>query len=443
MAGEAKRVSVFYGWWVVIACFFIYGLGTMVTSVLTVYAPFMLKELGWTRAEIGTMITAKIWSILVLGVLVGWLIDRYGPKRMITIGAAIGILAVFLVSRMTSMLEAFLYFPGILGVAIVMQQGLPTLTLARRWFNKKSGLATAVVMSSFGVLGAVLYPFLTHLAGSYGWRPVFLWSGVVMEVIILLLGIFIIKDSPEKMGLHMDGLSHGQARSVHMGKSLADEPHMTRGEALRTPQFWIICLGVGITAIFFLGFTTHLTLIGKSVGMTPMQASLVMTVWLLPTTVGKFGGGFIVDKVGKRKTITIFAGLSALAYFYGWFFASNPVSLYFFVILAGIAMSPVIVALPPYFGDMFGRRHLASIYSMKLFVTGLISGGGPFIAGKIAHTTNSYQLVYLLGGLTNVVFVGLMLLVKPTRLEYGIADSKTAQPEAKSPAGSSIPLVRG
>ncbi|MBN1615022.1 MAG: MFS transporter [Deltaproteobacteria bacterium] len=246
--------------------------------------------------------------------------------------------------------------------------------------------------------------------------------------IVFLLALFLIKDTPESVGLQMDGMSYEEAKAVlgAVGKMLADEPHMTRGEALKSAQFWIIAISLALATLVFTGFLFNATMIGLSVGMTAAQAALVMSAWALPSVIGRFGGGWVADKLGKRKAFLFFGFLIAIGYTYAWLFALSPTPLYIFAIWSGIVMSPILVIVPPFFGDLFGRLHLASILGLFGLVVGAIGGLGPLVAGRIAEATNSYQLLYLLGAVANVLFVIMILFVKLTRVEQEMSKPKTA-----------------
>jgi MFS family permease len=417
---ETKGNSgIFYGWWIVFGCFFIYGFGALINYTFTIYAPFILKEMNWTRAHVGNINTVFLLVVLVLGVGTGLFIDKFGPKRSILIGSAVGALGMVLFSTMQSMTQAYIYFAGIVGIGVVMQMTLPTQTLARRWFLKRAALATGTLMSSFGLIGALFFPLFAKMAGLYGWRPMVMGSGIIIEAFIFVLALFLIKDTPESMGLHMDGMSDEEAKVGlgAVGTVITDEPHMTRGEALKSPQFWIIAISLSLATLVFTGFLFNATMIGVSVGMTAGQAALVMSAWALPSVLGRFGGGWVADKLGKRKAFMAFGFLVAAGYTYAWLFASSPTPLYIFAIWSGIVMSPILVVVPPFFGDLFGRLHLASILGLFGLVIGIVGALGPLVAGRIAEATNSYQLLYLLGVVANVLFIIMTLFVKPTRVE--------------------------
>lgn len=419
---EKSAGGLFYGWWVVSGCFFIYGFGAVINYSFTIYAPSILEEMHWTRSQFGSIYSAYLYVMLMLGVVAGWFVDRFGPRLSILIGSAVGAAGMVLFSTTQSMVEGYIYYAGIIGVAVVMQMALPTQTLARRWFLRRASLATGALMSSFGLLGAILFPLLAKMAMDYGWRPVMMWSGIAIETFVFIVALVVIKDSPESMGLHMDGMSDEEAKPLQgiVGAMPADEPHMTRGEALKTSQFWITVLSLALSSLVFMGFMGHITMIGLSVGMTAAQAALVMSAWALPSVVGRLGGGWVADRLGKRKAFMAFGFLIAVGYFYAWLFATSPTPLYIFAIWSGLVMSPILVILPPFFGDLFGRRHLASILGLSGLFTGAIAGIGPLVAGRIAEATNSYQLLYLCGALANILFVATIMLVKPTRVEQAI-----------------------
>ncbi|MFO7964273.1 MAG: MFS transporter [Desulfobacterales bacterium] len=419
MTDTRKKSGIFYGWWIVFGCFFIYGFGALLNYTLTIYAPFILEEMNWTRAHVGNLNTIFLLVLLVLGVVTGWFIDKYGPRRIILIGSVLGALGMVLFSTMQSMTEAYVFFSVFMGAAIAMQMLLPTQTLARRWFLKRAAFATGTMMSSFGLIGAVFFPLLAGLAEVHGWRTIVMWTGVSIEAFIFGLALFLVKDSPESMGLQMDGMSDEQAKAIlgDVGTALAGEPHMSRGEALKSLQFWLIAVSLSLATLVFTGFLYNATMIGLSVGMTAGQAALVMSAWALPSILGRFGGGWVADMLGKRKSLMAFGFLISVGYAYAWLFASAPTPLFVFAVWSGIFMSPILVIIPPFFGDLFGRMHLASILGLYGLVIGLLGALGPFVAGGIAEATDSYQLLYLLGVIANILLVVTTVFVKPTRVE--------------------------
>ena len=394
----------------------IYGFSALTNYTYTIYAPFILKEMGWTASDFGGVYSTFLLVMLIGGLLAGWLTDRFGPRRVIMVGAGITAIGMVLFSTMKTISQAYIYYPGIIAVGLSLQFIIPTQTLARRWFFKRAAFATGLIMSVFGIIAAVFFPLLAKLASQFGWRNMILFSGIIIEVVVFLLAVLVVRDSPESMGLNMDGMSDEEARIVFSG-GMENEPHMTRGEALKTPQFWIMTMGIALIGMIFTGFMGHITMIGLSVGMTGAQAATVMSAYALPSIIGRFTGGWFADKLGKRKVFIIFTIISGLIYVYAWQMARSAGHLYAFAALFGIFSSPILVTVPPFFGDLFGRIHLASILGLQGIIQGGITAMGPVLAGKMAEATGGYNTYYLLGAIASLIFVLAVPFIRPTRVE--------------------------
>jgi MFS family permease len=431
---QAKR-GIFYGWWIVAAGAVIFGLGFLIQYFGTIFSILLVADFKWTKVIFGNLISVTTFLALAWGLLAGFLTDRLGPKRVMMIGAALVIIGVALFTTNHSTALAFIYLPVIISMGAAFQIGVPVQTLARRWFMRRAGLALGIIFATFGLAAAISIAPATQLAIQYGWRPTVLVMTIIFEIIMFLLTVFVVKDTPESMKLHIDGLSDEQAKAFMgvVGQTLATEPHLTRGQALRTSQFWIFAIAVAFVSVAYMGYFSHAALIGASVGMPAASAAAqTIGVWAVATIPGYLGGGFVRDKLGNRRTLVLFAILSTLAYLYAWLFVKTPTTLLIFMALAGLLNSPVVVTIPAFLGDLFGRLHLGSIMGICVTVMGVGSALGPTVAGVIADKTGSYTLLYLLGFLANFVFIPLIFLIKRSKVEEHFIAQRAAQKAAAS-----------
>lgn len=411
MTQTEGRHGIFYGWWIVAALAIIAGLGFLVQYLGSIFAIFIVADFKWTRTIFGNLVSAATFLGLVWGILSGFLTDRLGPKRVMLMGAVVTTIGTALFTTNHSTALAFFYLPVVIALGVALQIGVPVQTLARRWFMRRAGLALGIIFAAGSLAAAISIQPATKFAMQYGWRPTVLVTAIVFEIIMFLLTVFVIKDTPESVKLHIDGMSDDQVKVFMgiVGQTLASEPHLTRGQALRTSQFWIFSIGVAAVSVAFTGYFTHAALIGASVGMPAKSAALqTVAVWAIATIPGYLGGGFIRDKLGNRRTLIIFAVLSTLAYLYAWLFVKTPMTLLIFMALAGLLNSPVVITIPAFLGDLFGRLHLGSIMAICLTTMGIGDALGPMVAGVIADKTGSYTLLYLLGFLSNFIFIPLI-----------------------------------
>ena len=200
---------IFYGWWVAISCSVIYGLSGIGHYAPGIFFPFISAEMGWTQAELGQTLSIYLWVFVCAGFLAGFLVDRIGGRKTFVAGA-------------------------------IMQLVVPTQAVARKWFVKRAGLIAGIIAATFGIISALMFPLLTQLGDVYGWRTILRQYAIGFEVVVILLAILVVRDTPESMGLHPDGVSDSDFVNSESNKESIEEPYYTLLQALKTPQLWLM-----------------------------------------------------------------------------------------------------------------------------------------------------------------------------------------------------------
>lgn len=422
MGGKTSK-GVFYGWWVVIACSFVYGFVAIIHYTTSIFFPFIVEEMGWTRATLGNVFSVYLWLMLLFGLLSGLMLDRIGARKTIMIGSIIGAVGIILLSTIRTVNEVLIYYGVIIALAVALQFQIPTQTTARMWFVKKAGTMAGLIIAAFGVISAAGFPLLTSLAAAYGWRVVALWTGLAIEIAVFLLALLVIRDKPENLGLYPDGEIFPStalpADRVSPCPQRAFKDY-TLTEAMRTPQFWIIPFTFGFPSMVISAFLGHLTSIGVGIGATAAVAGTFMTAWALPSIIGRIGGGLLADRIGKRQVFIITQLAMVFLMLYGWAAVYNIFSLYIFSALAGLLMIVPAVVITPLLGDLFGRSNLGTIGGVELMFIGAIVGFGPMLWGYVATSTGSYNLAMLYMSAGYVLTVVLMPFIRPTRVEKAL-----------------------
>lgn len=208
---RAKGNDVFYGWWVVAAGSFLYGLG--IGSVFYGFSTFfnpMINEFGWSRAALSGVFSLSRLEGGLEGLVVGPLIDRFGARKLAFFGIVMtgaGFLALVLVTE--NILSLYLIFGILLSLGYNAGFARPADAVAAKWFIRKRSRALSFVTAGGGAGGAVMVPMLAWLITQYGWRP----AAVIMGLIMLLLGLpaaFLLRSTPEEKGLLPDGETPAQ-----------------------------------------------------------------------------------------------------------------------------------------------------------------------------------------------------------------------------------------
>ena len=233
--------KIFYGWWVVVALFFVGMLGPMGRYTITAFGPYIHEEMGWSVTSIGLALTISLWVYAFASIPVGWLIDRMGSRRIVFIGGCLLLVGLWSFSSVSYLWQLYLTLGGIVGLGVSMTHFLTTQSTARKWFTRRAGLAGGILTAAFWIGSGTLSPLLTGLANITSWRTASVIYALAAGLIIILLGILVIRDTPEAMGLFPDGKL---APSIGGKGNLAvSETNWTVREALGTSSFWMIFLG--------------------------------------------------------------------------------------------------------------------------------------------------------------------------------------------------------
>jgi MFS family permease len=409
----SQKKKVFYGWWVLAALFLVGMLGPMGRYTLTAFGPFISQELGWGATSIGLALSINLWVYAFASILVGWMIDRIGSQRVIFLGGVLLLIGLLGFSKVHKLWQLYATVGVIVGTGIGMTHFLTTQSTARKWFTQKAGLAGGLLTTAFWIGAGVLTPLLTGFANSWGWRSACLFYALSAGIIIMLLAKLVIRDTPESIGLHPDG----QTQSVRGNR--ADLPTKeTNGnvkEALTTSSFWMIFFGYSLIGVPAQGLLGHLVLWGVALGAPKATAGLFLTAYTLSSALPPIFGGWLADRIGKRRVLGIGYGISAILLIAAWQTVQSPQSLMVFVALIGVAYG---TAAGPglwtaYLGDLFGRDSVGRLLGILTLGYGLISGTGPLMWGRIYDVTGSYNLACLISAFCLIIIIIFLALAKP------------------------------
>jgi sugar phosphate permease len=370
---------------------------------------------GWSKTELSGPAALHQVEAAILGPLLGWFIDRFGPQWVIRAGVVIFGAGFILLSTIDSLLAFY-------GAFIVTALGgslcgfFPLNVALIHWFERHRARALSSMQMGMA-LGGLALPVVAWALATWGWRATAFASGIIIIAVCLPLS-FIIRRRPEDMGEVMDGIGSRSRGPVSGPAKENQEPtrDFTVREALRTRAFWLLGLGHGFALFVVTGVNTHaITHMKEGLGYTIEAASLAIML----QTVAQLGGVGLGAWFGDRFDKRILCALCMLGHMSGLLFltfATGPAMIVAYAILHGVAWGlrgPFINAIR---ADYFGRSAIGMIlgFSSMIMVIGQI--GGPMIAGILADMTGNYRAGFttlaLLAGLGSAFF---LLAKKPAR----------------------------
>ncbi len=434
MTSTAKKI--FYGWWVVASgcILYLFGSGTVFYGFNVFFNP-MIKEFGWSRT-----VTSGAFSMSRLegglgGPVAGWLIDKYGARKLAFIGGLItglGFIALLLVND--NPLSLYLIF-GLLSLAYNAGFQHAAMAAVAKWFIKKRSLALSIVTAGAAIGGGLVVPGLAWLTAQYGWRTAVVITGLVL----LVLGqptAALLRSKPEDMGLFPDGeavaktsttastepVTRSEEKSPPANSS--GEIDFTVREAFKTGAFWIynvaFLLRSGVQSSIVLHEIPYLV----ERGIDYQIAANILGIMIFVSLPGRLICGWLGDKFGKNILLFINMLLQATGI---WIFlnANTIGELYLFVVVFGLGYGGAIPLLFSYRADLFGRKYFATISGIISALAVIPTVGAPVVIGYIFDVSQSYYMSFYTLLFLTIISGFLFLLVKRPKPPARLRDTIT------------------
>ena len=433
----SRRPRIFYGWWIVLAGALInvYAAGVWFYG-FPIFYKALLDEFGWSAAAGAAIISLSRLEGGLEGPLIGWLVDRYGPRKLAIIGTLIVGVGFMMMSRVNAFdigpvhVSAFVAFALLYAgwISVGFNTGFFHASGAaiNAWFIKKRSRAFALYSLGAGGSGFTVFA-VGWVVNGYGWRPAAFLSGVGIFAIVLPLS-FLLRGKPEQYGYLPDGddpnaasaaspaSDHGGAAAVPATSAGARErgrPSMSKvawpeydfslKEALSTVAFWMLILSSGARSVAMTSIIIHQVVYLTEVRDIPLvQASAALGALVSISLIGRLSFGFLGDLIDKRYLLVVTYLAQAVGIYILMGVTSMP-RVWLFVVVYGIAYGGAIPLFMAMVGEYFGRVRYATIRGfMQLFLMPA-TVIGPLYAGWVYDTTNSYQVAF-------VSFIGAMLV---------------------------------
>jgi len=401
--------NVFYGWWIVVAVFFIaaYVSGIVVYGFTAIFEP-IADEFGWNYAQVSVAASIRGMETSFLAPVAGVLIDRWGPRRIMFIGAAIVGLGLFLLSRMNSLAMfygAFIFMAAGTGTC----SGVVPMAAVGNWFRKRVTLATGIAISGAAV-GGLLVPIITQMIDLYQWRMAIMILGIGAFVILLPLSL-VVRHKPEQFGLLPDGEKVKDITSKTDKKKLqADEVQIGVRQALKSRAFWHISLGMMFHVLVIFAVLTHVMPYLSSVGIERSVSSLVASALPLISIAGRLGFGWFGDRIDKKWLSVLGFILTAVAVLmFNYVDESGGWIIILFIVFFGIGFGGPVPMLPALLREYFGRSKLGTILGLAMGVLAIGIMAGPPISGWVFDIYGSYERAWF--AMSGVMILGVIVLL--------------------------------
>jgi len=405
---------LFYGWRMVGAATGMQFLqAALVNNAFGAYVAVLAEERGWSKTALSGAAALQQMEVALLGPVLGWAIDRFGPRVFVRIGVVVFGIGLCLLSQVHSL-------PAFYGAFIVIALGsslsgfFPLNVALIHWFERKR--ARALSAMSIGLaFGGIMVPLVASSLTTFGWRPTALASGILAIIVGVPLAL-VIRNSPHEHGEVVDGIPEEAPEKNQTPEAADSTRDFTAREALRTQAFWLISLGHGFALFVVHAVSVHaITHLKEGLGYSVAAASLVISLVTIFQIVGVLLGWAIGDRYKKR----LIAAACMLAHALGLLlltYAGSLPMVIAFAVLHGTAWGlrgPFMQAMR---ADYFGRSAIGMILGLSFMIIVVGQVGGPIIPGIFADITGNYRVGFTVIAVLAALGSGFFLLArKPKR----------------------------
>ncbi len=418
-------------WWQLVFGFIAMMAISSPQYVWTLFVGPIGKQLGGTLAALQVTFLLLIVLQTFFSPFQAYLVERFGPRLLISIGAALSGLSWILAAHASSLFTLYLTYGvlGGIGTGIIY---VGVIGLMVRWFPDRRGLAAGVTAAGYGA-GAIVTTFpISNMLASSGYPHTLVVFGIVQGVVGMLAA----------QGLRNPPAGWAQAAPQ---LSAAREARQTRRsfsprEMLRAPAFWLLFVMMSLMSTSGLMIVANVGPFAKDYGVA---TALVWGAAALPLslTISRFTNGltrpffgWVSDHIGREYTMCIAFGCEAVAILLLLLSLHNPA---LFVLLTGVAFfgwGEIFSLFPSTLTDIFGPEHATTNYGILYIAQGVGSVLGGPVAASIRGATGSWVPVFLIVvGLDVVTALLAFFVLRRLRTQW-VAQAALAPSPTPSPA---------
>jgi MFS family permease len=365
---------------------------------LPLYYDFMVTEFGWSRAQVtsGNALSKLVVGPL-FGFIAGWIVDRFGPRRLMMAGIVMAGGALVGLAHVTALWMFYLFYL-FNALGYVCGGPLPIQVLLSRWFDRSRGKAMGFAYLGIGIGGTLVAKLSPRLVEAVGWRGALQTLGIAIVVLALPLAYFV-SDAP----------------ADQQNDRTAREPIAPLGGVFSTRAFYLLAIG-SMCSIGAVGATNQNLKLYLSLDQKYTQdaaASVISTV-LAFSIGGRLLMGWLADRWPRKHVMLLIYSMIAVAIPL-LFFAESRAAMYLFAGVFGLGLGGEYMIIPLMAAELFGVRVLGRLMGVILTADGVAEATAPMFVAYLRDVSGSYRTGFLV--LIAIAMVGALAIAFLPRAE--------------------------
>jgi MFS family permease len=369
-----------YAWWRLAAALALSTLGGIGLWSVVVSLPAIQAEFGVDRADASLPYTATMVGFAIGGVLMGRLADRFGVMAPVILGALMlgaGYVAAANATTLWQFILAQALLIGLLGSSATFGPLVADVSL---WFQRRRGIAVAIVASGNYLAGTIWPPVLQYAIEAVGWRQAHMAIGAVCVAAMLPLALSLRRRAPVE-----------DSSALLSARDIADTLRMSPA------TLQVLLLVAGLACCIAMSMPqVHIVAYCADLGYGPARGAQMLSLMLGLGIVSRLISGLIADRIGGVGTLILGSTLQCLALLFYLPF-DGLASLYVVSALFGLSQGGIVPSYALIVREYFPAREAGARVSLVLMATIVGMALGGWMSGAIYDLTGSYRAAFLNG----------------------------------------------
>ncbi|MBI1736489.1 MAG: MFS transporter [Candidatus Rokubacteria bacterium] len=377
----------------------------------SVFLVALLREFGWSRSTVAGAFAAFTLVHGAWNPVVGWLTDRWGPRRVVAAGGIVLALGLAADGQIDRPWHLYVLFGGLTAIGVSTAGWTPAVVLVQRNFGAHLGLALGIAGSGIGMGIFLVVPACQALIDAFGWRWAFRALSVLAAVWIVPATWLATRDDAPVRAAERSVRTPAVAVSDGAGD-------LALRAALLTSPFWLIAGAKFLGNIATQSLLVHQAAYLVDQGIAPMIAASAISLVGIASIVGKTGGGWLSDHVDREIVYVLGMAFVIASIVVLRMAALSPSywAAYGYAILIGLGYSVTASLIPAILSDRFRGAHFGAIFGVAQVGSAIGSGLGAWLAGRLFDVTGSYAIALGMAAATAIVAAALIWIARATRI---------------------------
>ena len=384
------------------------GCGSFVYSL---FVKPLQETMAWNRGQIMAGYTIFFVTMGIVSPFVGRIVDTYGARRVMPLGALV-MGAGFALLSVMHVLHIFYLGYVLVGVGAAGFASVPCSAIVSNWFKKRRGTAVGLMSSGIGAGGVLMPIVVSHLLDTVGWRGAYFAMAVIVWVAVIPLALIVVRTKPSEMGLYPDGAAEAPVEAA--GGRGSPREGIRLKVAVGAAAFWLIAASFVLSAFGRMGALQSQGPNLNDLGFSVATAASALSIIGFGSGIGKFIFGWLCDRMSVKLAgaIGILFQVGGIAVLLGVNPDSSLVVIWTYSLLLGLGAGSWLPVVSMLTSNTFGLAHYGSIFGLISLMLNIGTACGPLAAGLMFDSMGSYQAAFILCGALCVVAVPAILLVK-------------------------------